>query len=126
MGEQAMLQLWTRSALPICACAVLLAGCDAMGSKAAGVLQNGSCNGDVGIINDQFDAGVSYSFDLINRGETGPLQITVKLSTSEGEWSREQTLEFAPGERRRLTYFFHEPTINATNIACSANIWPEA
>jgi hypothetical protein len=70
------------------------------------------------------DAGYSISFTITNNGQTGDVLIMPKLSTSEGEWTRQQTLRFAAGESRELSYKFLEPTIQATNIQGSVSTLP--
>jgi hypothetical protein len=50
--------------------------------------------------------------------------VAVTLSCSEGEWGREQKMLFEEGERRLVEFFFHEPTINATNIQTRTRLIP--
>ena len=76
------------------------------------------------VMRNEPDAGVNLSFRIKNVGKSGVIKITPRLSTSEGEWTREQTLKFDAGESKHLTYFFHEPTINAENIECYVRASP--
>lgn len=71
---------------------------------------------DTRVIRGDFDYGVSVTFIVVNMGEPGTIRIRPWLTCSEGEWSREQHMYFNKGEAKQLTYFFAEPTINATNI----------
>lgn len=93
-------------------------------SKAKGQVSNVRCEHDTRVINGDLDYGVSVTLTAKNVGEPGNITIVPRLSTSEGEWDREQSLSFGAGEARTLTYFFHEPTINATNIQCRAKAFP--
>lgn len=93
-------------------------------SKANGQVSNFEVTADFGVINDEPDAGYSISFTVKNVGENGVIKIIPKLSCSEGEWTREQTLTLNAGESRDLTYFFHEPTINSTNVQGTVNVNP--
>lgn len=93
-------------------------------SKAEGEISNFEVNSDFGIINDEPDAGFTVTFTLKNIGEKGVIEITPKLSCSEGEWTRNQSLTLNAGESKNLTYFFHEPTINSTNVQGSVYVYP--
>ena len=87
-------------------------------------ISNLSFEPNSGIVNGQLDFGYKVSFTIENIGKRGAVTISPKISCSEGEWTRTQTLNLDVGESHNLTYFFHEPTINATNIECSAKILP--
>lgn len=93
-------------------------------SQAEGQVSNFEVNSDFGIINDEPDAGYTITFTVKNIGKRGILTITPKLSCSEGEWTREQTLTLEAGASRNLSYFFHEPTINSTNVQGSVKVDP--
>lgn len=80
----------------------------------------------MGIVNGQLDAGIMVTLTVKNNGESGFINIYPKINTSEGEWHRSQNVQFGAGESKTLTYFFDEPTINATNIQCWVSISPDA
>lgn len=105
---------------------MFLAGCDGIVSLAKPHLSGFQCEPDAGVYNQQFDAGWAAVFYLTNNGSPGEVYIRAELSTSEGEWYREQTIQFDEGESRSLRFFFHEPTINASNITCIVKTIPEA
>jgi hypothetical protein len=105
---------------------VLLLGCRALTSKAKGKASNLGCESDVGLVNGEPDAGVTVSVTVKNVGEAGFITIRPEISTSEGEWNRSQDLHFDAGETQNLTYFFAEPTINATGIQCRVGVLPNA
>ncbi|GAB4138814.1 MAG: hypothetical protein Tsb009_07280 [Planctomycetaceae bacterium] len=79
---------------------------------------------DVGIINDQPDAGVRVMVKVRNTGKRGLVGIKALVTCSEGEWSRNQHLTFNAGEVKTLTFFFHEPTVNASNIQVEIKLSP--
>lgn len=109
-------------ALAIFSAATLLTGC----SKATGQVEKISSEKDVQIINGEADYGIKLTIIVKNVGESDSIRITPQLSSSEGEWERTQNLYFDAGQTKTLTYFFHEPTINATNIHYSVNVFPKA
>jgi hypothetical protein len=78
------------------------------------------------VINGEFDAGLEVEVTVTNVGQKGFIYIQAQCSTSEGEWSRKQDLLFDKGETRELSYFFHEPTVNAENIECRLEVRPKA
>jgi hypothetical protein len=79
---------------------------------------------DVGMINGEPDAGYSVSFTLLNKGETGTIQVRVLLSTSEGDFVRERSVHLEGGSSMPLRFFIHEPTINAENIQSRVSCLP--
>jgi hypothetical protein len=89
---------------------------EAAASRAQSTITNLKADHDTRMVNNEMDYGVTVSFTLTNSGDEGFIQVRPWLSCSEGEWSREQNLTFKKGEAMNLTYFFHEPTINASNI----------
>lgn len=116
-------------AAPFVAAAVMAAAlndCRSTLSKAKGQTSDVKCEAGMGVINNEPDAGVNVKVTLTNVGEAGYIKVNAELSTSEGEWSRSQNLQFGKGESRPLTYFFHEPTIMAENIQCRVNVHPQA
>lgn len=80
--------------------------------------------GDVALIDGAPDAGVRVKATIKNDGKEGTLRVKVRLSSSEGEWTREQKLHFGSGESKDLTWFFGEPTINASNIQSWIEVSP--
>jgi hypothetical protein len=75
------------------------------------VLKEGS-----GFFNGEIDFGYTVSFTVRNRGRSGFVRVIPTLSSSEGEWTRGQSILLEPEKPEKLTFFFHEPTINATNV----------
>jgi hypothetical protein len=76
------------------------------------------------LVNGQMDWGAKVSFTVTNTGVGGTIHVNVHLTCSEGEWSRDQDLIFRPNESMTLSYFFQEPTINATNIQAHVVVTP--
>ena len=70
------------------------------------------------------DAGYLVTFPITNAGQDGLISLTVHLSTSEGTFTREQQLTLAAGASRDLSYAFHEPTINVTNVEARVSCRP--
>lgn len=69
------------------------------------------------------DDGIELTCVVSNQSDTSrDITITATLSSSEGEWEREQTLRFNANESKELEYFFHEPTIDATNLQSRVKI----
>ena len=85
-------------------------------SQAKCKLLNNSLNSDVFLVKGEPDAGYRYNVGVINTGDRGEITITATLSTSEGEFSRKQTLVFGSQEKSSLSFTFHEPTVNASNV----------
>ena len=104
----------TTTLLIFVAYAILAAGTE--NSDANCEISNLTGEPDVGIINGEADAGYKISLTVKNVGKSGAIKIAPWLSSSEGEWKREQNLPFEAGASRELEFFFYEPTINATNI----------
>ncbi|MCA1620939.1 MAG: hypothetical protein LC795_16855 [Acidobacteria bacterium] len=116
-------------AAPFLAAAVLMLAPDNCGpvfSAAKGKTSNMTWAKTTRIVNGEFDAGLEVKVTVTNVGEEGFLYIRSECTTSEGEWSRKQDLLFDKGETRALTYFLHEPTINAENIECRVGVRPKA
>lgn len=103
---------------------ISLGSTETLTSEAIGDLSHLKVEPSTDIINGEFDAGYLITFVVTNRGKTGPIKIRPSLSSSEGEWSRSQTINFNRGESKRFSYFFHEPSISATNIYESVRLTP--
>lgn len=97
---------------------------DEITSGAEGKVSNFEVISDFGVIDGEPEAGYTVQFTIKNVGEKGAITIKPKLSCSEGEWSRKQTITLNAGASRNLSYFFHEPTINATNVQGSVRVFP--
>lgn len=95
-------------------------------NRARGEYSNLRCETGMGIVNGEADFGINLKVNVKNIGEGGNIKISATLSTSEGEWSREQNLAFKKGESRELTYFFDKPTINVDvkGMQCRASVSP--
>ena len=115
---------WLTPLLTLALLVFFLLGCRALASRAKGKASNVKCASDVGIVNGEMDAGIKVSLTVTNTGETGFINVKPELSTSEGEWHRSQDVQFNAGESKALSYFFDEPTINATNIQCRVAVSP--
>ena len=85
-------------------------------SQAECELVSRSLDADMFLIDGEPDAGFTYSAVVKNVGEAGEITVTAELSTSEGAFERKQRLNFAAQEEKRISFGFHEPTINAQNI----------
>lgn len=72
--------------------------------------------GETRIIDGEFDYGCAVSFVVENHGEDGIINLWVRVTSSEGEWERTQAVPFKKNEAKRLSYFFEEPSISATNM----------
>ncbi|GEM_PF-1369901 len=115
-------------AVVVLSAAVLLTGykgCAAL-SDAKGEVSNLRRKEEAKIVNGELDYGFIVSVTVKNVGKAGVIEIKPWLSSSEGEWKRTQTLNFTAGESKDLTYFFHEPTINATNIEYGIDVLPDS
>jgi len=75
-------------------------------------------------INGEMDWGSEVGFDVKNEGARGMIHINVTLSCSEGQWVRSQDLLLEAGQPKHVTYFFQEPTINATNLQAQVRVNP--
>jgi hypothetical protein len=119
-------------AAPFVAAAVMtmaLNDCRSTLSNAKGETSDVKCEAGMGVINNEPDAGVNLKVTVTNVGEAGYIKVSPELSTSEGEWSRSQNLQFNKGESKSLTYFFHEPTVNifgGSAIQCRVAVSPAA
>lgn len=107
-------------AFAVLSAAFLLNGC------ASGKVLSVDAKSDVGILNEEMDYGITVTVVVKNVGEDGTIMINPSLSCSEGEWERTQNLHFKAQEIKKLTYFFAEPTINATNCHYGVSVLPKA
>jgi hypothetical protein len=107
-------------ALAIVFCAIL--GCK-MGAK--GRVAKPFVQPNTKIVNGELDYGYNCVVSVKNVGATGTIKINVTMSTSEGEWEREQNLNYNAGEEQVLEYFFAEPTITAAQPQCQVRVSPQ-
>ena len=124
-----VLSAWVAPFLAAAVLALALSQCRTTLSNAKGKVSDVKCEPFMGVINNEPDAGINVKATVTNVGEAGFIKITPELSTSEGEWSRSQTLQFRKGEAQTLTYFFHEPTVNVfanSNLQCRVAASPSA
>jgi hypothetical protein len=91
----------------------MFVGCGPFGPH--GVVSNVTHQEHPEMIDGTLDWGSEVGFDLTNQAVRGTIHVTVTLSTSEGQWMRTQDLLVDQGQTMHLTYFFQEPTINASN-----------
>ena len=94
------------------------------GNEAVGEIVTVHQMPDVGVLDGVPDAGVRVKAVVKNAGKKGVLRVRAKLSTSEGEWVREQQLHFDADETKDLRWFFHEPTVNASNVQSWVEVSP--
>ena len=109
--------------------AVLLAGCnkrdlETLFSKADAQVSNFDATADVKIVNGEPDAGYTVTCTVTNVGQAGIVEVEPWISCSEGEWKRSQRLNFNAREAKNLSFFFHEPTVNATNCHGGVSVSP--
>lgn len=95
-------------------------------SSASARVDQVQANYDFGVVNGEPDAGVVVKGTITNVGQQGPIRVKVHLSTSEGEWDREQNVVFRAGEQKELRWFFHEPTINVSNVQSRVSASPSS
>jgi len=94
-------------------------------SEAKGVVSNVRIEHDAVLDSQgQPDYAVAVSFTVENVGKDGVLMVSPTLSSSEGEWSRTQNLQFEAGESRDLKYLFSEPTLSAGNLEARVSVFP--
>lgn len=87
------------------------------GSAAKSHIISHSCTPDFVYINETLDLCYSVVIMVENVGASGTISFVVKLSCSEGKFVRNHNMYLNQDEQRELKFRFHEPTINATNIA---------
>jgi pSer/pThr/pTyr-binding forkhead associated (FHA) protein len=64
----------------------------------------------------QPDYAIDAVLMLKNVGQDGEIQIRAVLSTSEGEFERTQKLVLKANQTQKVTYQFHEPSVNVRNV----------
>jgi hypothetical protein len=102
-------------------CVALLGGC---AKQPRGNVSNITRQEHPMLVNGDMDWGSEVGFDLKNEGERGMIHVTVTLSCSEGQWVRSQELLLEAGQSMHLTYFFQEPTLNASNYQALVRVEP--
>lgn len=117
---------WNNLLLVMTIAGLCLPACRSLTSSAKGRASNLKCEKSAGLVNGEMDAGVNITVVVTNAGEAGAITVRPEITTSEGEWSRSQELHFKKGESKTLTYFFDQPTINASNIECQVGVFPNA
>jgi hypothetical protein len=126
-------RIWGVAAGVVAAAAVVLTITVAANNPAetALILSDAHCNivttntePGVFIVNGAPDAGYNVVTQIRNSGKTGRVRIGATLSTSEGQFVKEQELELAADETQDLTFGFSEPTINASNIQSTVTCRP--
>ena len=64
-----------------------------------------------------------FRFDLRSiTDKAKEITLQIRLSCSEGEWTRTQTVQLQPNESRHLVIFFPEPTIDAKDIKAHVEV----
>jgi len=126
-GNRTQLRLpWLNSLLAVASLMICVLACRELASRAKGRTSDLKCAPDIGVVKGEMDAGVKVTLVVKNVGESGFINIKPEITTSEGEWQRSQDVQFDAGESKTFTYFFDEPTINATNIQCRVGVSPKA
>lgn len=74
--------------------------------------------------NGEMEMGEVVRLSVRNISSQRKLVIDVDLSTSEGNFKRQQAIHFADDETKHLSYQFHEPTVNASNVYPTASCRP--
>lgn len=69
----------------------------------------------------ELDFGVMTRVTVLKTNRDGDVTISVDLSSTEGNLSRERTVAMSEGERSVVGILFSEPTINAQDIRGSAS-----
>lgn len=91
-----------------------------------GRIVSSRCSHTIGLIDGEPDAGINIEISVKNEGKAGTINVGTTLSSSEGEFSRNQSLHFRENERKDLKFLIHEVTINASNLECRGKVSPEA
>ena len=71
-----------------------------------------------------FDYAVKILVTVKNVGEAGPVELQVTLLTPNGSFERQQEFNLESNQGRQVTFRFHEPTIDATNMTYQAKCSP--
>ena len=103
---------------------LLTSACDEIMSEAKPKVYGLEGSHDTRVINGEFDYGLTLTFTVRNEGKAGVVVISPRLSSSEGEWQRRQKITLGAGQDQRFEYFFHEPTVNATNLYYAVDVIP--
>ena len=78
----------------------------------------------IAMINGTPDASFVVRLTATNNGQSADMPINVSLSTSEGNFERNQSIYIESGDSRSLSYTFHEPSVNVTNLQARASCLP--
>jgi hypothetical protein len=76
------------------------------------------------ITNGDADAGYSIYATISNNGVQGPIRITARLDTSEGDFTREQNYTLSGNSSKEFKFGFPEPTINVTFVQGEFHVAP--
>lgn len=96
----------------------------ALGSQANVTALSHNMVADAFLVRGELDWGYQVLTTIRNNGDRGDVTIRVTLTSSEGQWERNQQLHMESGETMDLAYLFTEPSVNATNIQYRLFIWP--
>ena len=118
------MQIKRNASVVILLCIVVLGGCGLLAKRPRGSVSNIIRQEHPMLVNGEMDWGSEVTFDVKNEGDRGMIHVTVTLSCSEGQWVRSQDLLLEPGQTMHLTYFFAEPTINASNYQARVSAEP--
>ncbi|MDQ8192357.1 hypothetical protein [Roseibacillus persicicus] len=116
MKNYSLIAASSLSLLLFSSCEELAPLAQALSSKAKPEVTSHQIAGDAWIVDGEFDYGLQVKSQITNKGEQGDVMVNVTLSSSEGEWTRTQTINFDANETKDLSYVFTEPTVNATNV----------
>ena len=70
------------------------------------------------------DAGYNVRVTVSNQGKQGQVKVTARLSTSDGEWTKERHALMEPGATETLTFGFPEPSVNAQDVRAYGGCTP--
>jgi hypothetical protein len=70
------------------------------------------------------DYAVTVYCNVKNVGEEGKLLVTYMVTSSEGDWTKQDDLYFRAGETRSLTKLFPEPSFRASGLRAYVKVYP--
>ncbi|MEL6392296.1 MAG: hypothetical protein AAFR97_06055, partial [Bacteroidota bacterium] len=108
--------------LPVFLLAILFQLCTSCGGPQLELVSEVKVESEVSFVNGELDAGYMVTFSIRNNGDQGEIFFTTTLSCSEGSFIREQPYVLAANQTKEFSFFFHEPTISATNVQARVNV----
>lgn len=76
------------------------------------------------VVNGSPDFGYVVRGTLANTGQAGDIEVSATLQTPEGDFKRSEHMHLAAGEKRTISFDFHEPTVASAgegkySVTCS-------